>query len=102
MESVQWPATRGCTMATTPSDSQRIVMVTAANIRQSHIYLNGHVDFFPKDAIGSSSKKSGQGQPIELDVKGLGGPVMTDLPVHAKTGRARGFFRGRAWVKQFF
>ncbi|MGH9203989.1 MAG: DNA cytosine methyltransferase, partial [Vicinamibacterales bacterium] len=33
---------------------------------------------------------------------GLPEPVLTDIPRDAKTGRPRGFFRKRSWVRQFF
>lgn len=79
-----------------------IVTVTAANLRQSHLYLNGHIDFFPKESIGPASARSGVGQQVQLDVAGLDEPVFTDLPVDAKSGRPRGIFRKRSWVKQFF
>ncbi|MDX1966480.1 MAG: DNA (cytosine-5-)-methyltransferase [Planctomycetaceae bacterium] len=39
---------------------------------------------------------------LHLDVTGLAEPILTDLPVDAKTGKARGIFRKRSWVRQFF
>ncbi len=89
-------------MGRTPPANTLVVTVTAANLRQSHLYLNGQVDFFPKESIGPASSRSGVGREIRLDVAGLDEPVFTDLPVDAKSGRARGIFRRRAWVKCFF
>jgi len=85
-----------------PTDKTRVIIVTAANLRQSHLYLNGAVEFFPKDAIGPASARSGVGREVQLDVVGLDAPVFTDLPVNANNGRPRGIFRRRAWVKEFF
>jgi len=76
--------------------------VTAANIRESHLYLTGHTDFFPSDCFGASSAKARQGRPIELLVDGLSAPVMTDIPTDARTGSPRRFFRKRGWVREFF
>lgn len=89
-------------MSTTSDSNTRVVKVTAANLRQNHLYLNGHVDFFPKESIGASSSRAGLGTELRLDVVGLDGPVFTDLPVDAKTGRPRGIFRRRSWVRKFF
>lgn len=89
-------------MATTSPPSTRVVTVTAANLRQNHLYLNGQVDFFPKESIGPASSRAGLGRELHLDVAGLEEPVFTDLPVDAKSGRPRGIFRRRSWVRQFF
>jgi DNA (cytosine-5)-methyltransferase 1 len=89
-------------MAHRPTDNLRVITVTAANLRQSHLYLNGTVGFFPKDSIGPASARTGVGREVQLDVAGLDKPVFTDLPVDAKSGRPRGIFRRRAWVKEFF
>ncbi len=81
---------------------KRLICVTAANLRESHLYITGHTDFFPADCYGAPSAKAGLGKPIQLDVVGLADPVVTDIPTDAKTGRPRRFFRKRAWVKEFF
>jgi hypothetical protein len=33
---------------------KRLVCVTAANLRANHLYLTGHLDFFPADCFGGS------------------------------------------------
>jgi len=81
---------------------KRLVCVTAANIRSSHLYLTGHEDFFPADSYGASSSKKQSGRPIVLQVEGLNQPIETDIPTDPRTGKARGFFRRRAWVREFF
>jgi len=57
-------------------------------------------DFFPEDAFGSHSRKTGQGVPITLKVEGLPELIKTDIPTD-KTGRPRWLLRERAWVKAF-
>ena len=52
-------------------DEIRFVGVTDANIRESHLYLTGHFDFFPTDSYGPPSKKSGTGHLLQLHVEGL-------------------------------
>lgn len=45
---------------------KRLVCVSAANLRENHLYLTGHTDFFPADAFGPSSAKAGTGKPVRL------------------------------------
>ena len=81
---------------------KRLICVNAANLRESHLYLTGHSDFFPADSYGASSSKGTTGKPLRLDVLGLAEPDYTDIPTEAKTGKPRRFFRKRAWVRKFF
>lgn len=78
--------------------------ITISRAAKKHGNLNiascGH-EFFPDDIFGSSSRKSGMGTPITLRVEGLDKAVKTDIPRDKKTGRPRGIFRERAWVKHF-
>ena len=75
--------------------------VTAGNLRNSHLYVNGHYDFFPSDCIGGA-KRSADGATIDIHLDGLDRTIRTDIGVDAKTGKPRGFFRTRGWVRQFF
>jgi hypothetical protein len=82
----------------------RILQVTAGNLRQHHLYIREHLDFFPADCIGPA-KQSKNGSPdnqIEIVLDGLNQTVRTDIGTDAKTGKSRGFFRGRRWVGAFF
>jgi len=81
---------------------KRLICVNASNIRQNHLYLTGHVDFFPADCYGPSAGKDGIGKQLRLDVDGLPAPVWTDIPTDARTGKPRRFFRKRGWVREFF
>jgi len=47
---------------------KRLICVNAANLRENHLYLTGHTDFFPADCYGGSSVKNGTGKPLRLDV----------------------------------
>jgi hypothetical protein len=47
---------------------KRLICVTAANLRENHLYLTGHADFFPADCYGASSEKMGTGKPLWLDM----------------------------------
>ena len=89
-------------MSGSVGDRKRLITITAGNLRQNHIYLTGHYDFFPKDSIGESKQKNGEGKPIQLTVQGLDSPVHTDIGCDPKSGKPRRFFRRRKWVKQFF
>ncbi len=56
--------------------------------------------FFPKDAIGGSTKAQ-SGKQVMIVADGLPHPVRTDIPRDRSTGRPRWLFRERAWVKDF-
>jgi len=90
----------------TPSNSpengkKRLLRVTAGNLRQSHLYVNGHYDFFPPDCVGGP-KRSAASRTIEIHLDGLNEAVTTDIGRDARTGKPRGFFRARGWVRRFF
>lgn len=81
---------------------RRLIRVTEANLRNGHLYLTGHLGFFPAACFGSSSKKGTLGQQLTLEVHGLKEPVHTDIPTELDGGEPRKFFRNRAWVPDFF
>jgi hypothetical protein len=53
--------------------------VSAANLRENHLYLTGHGDFFPADCYGRPSETDGTGKLLRLDVDGLSRPVLKAL-----------------------
>ena len=80
------------------AERKRLVRVTAGNIRNSHIYITGHLDFFPKDCLGDSRRnKNGTGKSIHIHFAGLNETIETDIARDAKTGKPRRFCRKRAW-----
>lgn|GEM_PF-556791 len=83
------------------SDRRRI-RVTAANLRNSHLYVTGLRDFFPPDVIGGPNRKSANGHGFDLILDGLGETVRTDIGSEAKSGRARGFLRCRGAIGKFY
>lgn len=89
-------------MNATTADQLRLLRVTAGNLRQSHLYVAGHLDFFPKDAVGGSRRDSDRQAGIEIILDGLNTTVVTDIGSDAKTGKPRGFLRGRGWVRNFY
>ncbi len=83
------------------SERTRLLRVTAGNLRHNHVYVNGHYDFFPSDCIGGA-KRSADCPTIAIQLDGLDRTVRTDIGRDAKTGKPRGFFRARGWVRQFY
>jgi DNA (cytosine-5)-methyltransferase 1 len=83
------------------TDIKRLLQVTAGNVRHSHVYVNGHYDFFPPDCVGGA-KRSADSPTIDIQLDGLNRTIRTDIGRDAKTGKPRGFFRTRGWVRQFF
>jgi hypothetical protein len=60
------------------SDRKRLISVNDANLRNDHLYISGHHDFFPEECYGASNKKGGLGTEMTLIVEGLPEPVKTD------------------------
>lgn len=85
----------------TTNDRIRRVRITAGNLRQNHLYVNGHLDFFPRDCIGGAKRQASAGT-ITLHLQGFDEAVETDIGRDAKSGKPRGFFRRRGWVGKFF
>ena len=84
------------------ADRMRLLKVTAGNLRQSHLYVSGHLDFFPKEAFGPA-KRNGNGHTgIDIFLDGLNETVTTDIPTEAKTGKPRGFLRCRSDIGRFY
>jgi hypothetical protein len=97
-------AWRWATVDCEASDKKkRLLLVTPGNIRNSHLYVRKHYDFFPPDCVGPSRKRAkGTNGDIEILLDGLNEAIKTDIGRNAKTGAPRGFFRGRTWVRRFF
>jgi len=85
------------------ADKKRLFRVTAGNLRQNHLYVNGHYDFFPADCVGASRKSTnGNSVVIRIFLEGLCETIETDIGSDAKTGKPRSFFRGRTWIRRFY
>jgi hypothetical protein len=80
----------------------RTIQLTASAIREKRLDIRAcGRDFFPHDAIGSSSKKGTRGVDITLLAKGLSEPIKTDIPSDNRSRRQRWFFRERGHIKEF-
>lgn len=88
-------------MSVDVSDNKRLVSVTGGNLRNEHLYISRHYDFFPPDCVGGP-RRSPTSRGIDIYLDGLGETVRTDIGSDARTGKPRRFLRGRAWVRQFF
>lgn len=81
--------------------SKRLVSVTAGALRNSHLRISKHYDFFPTDCIGGS-KRTAARRTFALHFDGLDTTVETDIATDARTGRPRGFLRCRGVVRRFY
>lgn len=80
-------------MSESAQNQTRLLRVTAGNVQHDHLYVTGHYDFFPPDAVGGS-KRNGNGHAgIEIVLEGLDETVATDIGSDAKTGKPRGLIR---------
>ena len=84
------------------SSRKRLIAITPGNLRNNHIYISGHHDFFPPEVYGQSSGRKSKAKSVTLQVEGLPEPITTDIAVNRSNGRPRNFFRKRAWVGRFF
>jgi DNA (cytosine-5)-methyltransferase 1 len=84
------------------TDKLRVLHVTAGNLRQNHVYVNRHYDFFPVDCIGSERQSSCAAGTFEIQLDGLNETITTDIPRNATTGRPKGFLRARGWMRRFY
>ena len=82
--------------------TRRLIPLTPGNLRNNHVYITQHHDFFPKECYGEAKAGKGTGKKLKLIVDGLPEAVETDIAKNRNTGRPRNFFRRRAWVGRFF
>jgi hypothetical protein len=81
---------------------KRLISITEGNLRNHHLYISGHHDFFPDECYGQSNAKKGTGRKLTLVVEGLLRAVETDIARDGGNGHPRNFFRKRAWLGEFF
>lgn len=90
-------------MSGTVAERKRLIKVTAGNLRNSHVYVTGHFDFFPEDSFGDANLSAGRrGKCIRITLEGMRKTIETDIARDAKTGKPRREFRARTWVREFF
>jgi hypothetical protein len=80
----------------------RLISVTEGNLRNHHLYITGHHDFFPEECYGPSDARKGIRRKLTLLVEGLPSAVETDIARANGSGHPRNFFRKRNWVGEFF
>lgn len=84
------------------AERKRLIELTAGNVRQNHVYISEHLDFFPADIVGESKlNDQSEARPISITLDGLGETIETDIGSDAKSGKPRRMFRKRDWVKRF-
>lgn len=75
---------------------ERTIVLTAGNIKNSHIYLRTLSDFFPRESIGGRNRSENAGHPLTLVVRGISGLIETDIASDKR------IFRSRGWCRKFF
>ncbi|NMC21082.1 MAG: DNA cytosine methyltransferase [Thermogutta sp.] len=89
-------------MSGNAEDKKRFLQVTAGNLRNQHLYVHRHLDFFPADCLAPADPADGSRGAVAIYLEGLNRTVETQLAIDTKTGKPRGFFRSRTWVREFF
>jgi DNA (cytosine-5)-methyltransferase 1 len=87
-------------MSGTVAERKRLFPVNAANIRNGHLYVSKHFDFFPDDVFGANDKSS-LGNQIEIELAGMNCTFKTDIATD-RDGKPRRFFRERKNFAAFF
>ena len=80
-----------------PTPARIVVTLTQGNLNNNHIYLSGHLNFFPEDAIGATNKQGKRGKQLKLRFDGLSDVALTDIVPDHKIFR----LRGKSW-QEFF
>jgi hypothetical protein len=76
--------------------SRIVIPLTQGNLNNSHVYLRGHLGFFPADAIGAANVLDGEGALLTVHFAGLPEAVETDI------AGGKDFFRRRGPWRKFF
>lgn len=85
------------------ADTKRLLRVTAGNLRNSHLYINGHYDFFSKNCLGPSRRRAAsETGKFEVILEGLNRTIRTDIPTDKETGKHRGHLRERKNIGEFY
>lgn len=80
------------------ADPSRIVItLTQGNLNNNHVYLSGHLEFFPEEVIGGANKQSKASKVLTLHLAGLPEPVKTDIAADKRIFR----LRDRRWHEFF-
>lgn len=83
-------------------DRTRLLQVTAGNLRQNHLYVREHLDFFPPDIVGPPRRNGNRDHEIALILDGLNQTIFTDIGSDAETGKPRSFLRDRESIGKFY
>ena len=89
-------------MISTVGDRIERISLTGGNIRNNHISVTRLRHLLPPDCFGAANKKNGPGRRVVIHLEGLNTTIETDVGRDAKTGRPRGHFRDRRWIRKFF
>jgi DNA (cytosine-5)-methyltransferase 1 len=84
------------------SIKKRLISITQGNIKNSHIYITGHHDFFPCESFGASNQRNGVGKELSFILDGFSDCVYTDISTSSDKKNPRNFFRKRGWISSFF
>jgi len=84
------------------SDRKRFIDVTGGNLRNSHIYITGHHDFFPVECFGPP-KQTGESKSkaIRIYLDGMNRTVETDIALDGRTGNHDGSFASAPGFENF-
>jgi len=84
------------------SSEYKIIQITAAAGKYGNLNLRScGSSFFPSDVHGGADRKNAASKKLRIILPDGRRIVETDIPTDKKSGKPRGFFRDRKWVKDF-
>ena len=87
---------------TVDSSKHKIIQITAAAEKYGNLNLRScGSSFFPADVHGGSNRKNAASKRLRIVLPNGRHIVETDIPTDKRSGKPRGFFRERKWVKDF-
>lgn len=78
------------------SERKRLLRITAGNLRQNSIYLNGHRDFFPNGKIDAKNRD------FDLLLVGPNETIRTGIRTSGRGSSKEHYFKGTEWIRKFF
>jgi len=81
-------------MSGTVAERKRLIRVTASDLRQSRLYVTGHLDFFPRQCRAASPDAGAARRKIRISLNGQVESVETTLGGVTNNGGGRPYLSG--------
>jgi len=93
---------QGCALSGHAAERKRLLRVLPGNLKNNHLNIAGHHDFFPSNCFGASRRADSRAQPISVFLDGLDIRFETDIPRAVNSIKPRNFLRERSLIGKFY